>query len=126
MTVENPTPERNGGTIKVPEDEYSYTFNNQDGYTPECLDPKIPYTIAEHIMWAPRKIRVVSIGAGASGIMLCYKKEKEFGDSIDLTVYESTWNLESVVQGARRPLNTIRKRRRGWCLAYQPISWLSL
>ncbi|KAF7554065.1 hypothetical protein G7Z17_g3176 [Cylindrodendrum hubeiense] len=33
-------------------------------------------------------MRVASIGAGASGIMMCYKKEKEFGESIDLVVYE--------------------------------------
>ncbi|KAJ4177560.1 hypothetical protein NW755_013780 [Fusarium falciforme] len=46
------------------------------------------YTIGEHLLWAPRRIRVGCIGAGASGIMLCYKKEKEFGNDIDLVVYE--------------------------------------
>jgi hypothetical protein len=74
-------------------DDYNYTFNNQDGYVPESVDPQSPYEIAEHIMWAPRKIRVVCVGAGAAGIMLCYKKEKEFGFEIDLTVYESKWAL---------------------------------
>ncbi|KAI8317669.1 Alkaline protease 1 [Colletotrichum sp. SAR11_240] len=32
--------------------------------------------------------RVACIGAGASGLTLCYKKEKEFGEGIDLVVYD--------------------------------------
>lgn len=63
-------------------------FRNLDGATPLELGPDAKYTVGEHILWAPRKVRVASIGAGASGIMLCYKKEKEFGDDIDLVVYE--------------------------------------
>ncbi|KAL2858525.1 hypothetical protein BJY01DRAFT_567 [Aspergillus pseudoustus] len=74
--------------ITVVEDGYSYTYNNQDGYTSERLDPALPYQVSEHIMWAPRKIRVASIGAGAAGLMLCYKAEKEFGGTIDLVVYD--------------------------------------
>ena len=70
-------------------DDYSFTFNNQDGYTPLELDSDTEYTIGEHVLWAPRKIRVGCIGAGAAGLMFCYKKEKEFGDDIDLVVYES-------------------------------------
>ncbi|PVH71104.1 FAD/NAD(P)-binding domain-containing protein [Cadophora sp. DSE1049] len=69
-------------------DDYSFTFNNQDGFTPLELGENAEYKIGEHIMWAPRKIRVGCIGAGAAGIMLCYKKEREFGDDIDLVVYE--------------------------------------
>lgn len=68
--------------------DYSYTFDNRDGYTPEQHEPSLPYQIAEHILWAPRKVRVASIGAGAAGIMLCYKKEKHFGNEIDLVVYD--------------------------------------
>jgi hypothetical protein len=75
------------GPIRI-EDGYDYTYNNQDGYTPERLDPELPYKVSEHIMWAPRKIRVASIGAGAAGLMLCYKADKEFGDTIDLVVYD--------------------------------------
>jgi hypothetical protein len=71
-----------------PPKDYYYTYDNRDGYTPETLGPGWEYTVAEHILWAPRKIRVASIGAGASGIMMCYKKEKEFGDDIDLVVYD--------------------------------------
>lgn len=71
-----------------PQNDYLYTYDNRDGFTPETLGPDWAYTVAEHILWAPRKIRVASIGAGASGIMLCYKKEKEFGDDIDLVVYD--------------------------------------
>ncbi|KAH8684370.1 hypothetical protein BGZ60DRAFT_367323 [Tricladium varicosporioides] len=72
----------------VPQDDYSFTFNNQNGETPLELGNDAEYTIGEHIMWAPRKIRVACIGAGSAGIMFCYKKEKEFGDDIDLVVYE--------------------------------------
>ena len=71
-----------------PQNDYYYTYDNRDGYTPETLGSNWQYTVAEHILWAPRKIRVASIGAGASGIMLCYKMEKEFGSDIDLVVYD--------------------------------------
>ncbi|KAM5372510.1 hypothetical protein ACJZ2D_007548 [Fusarium nematophilum] len=67
---------------------YSVTFDNRVGGTPINHDAMSPYTVSEHILWAPRKLRVACIGAGASGIMMCYKKEKEFGDSINLVVYE--------------------------------------
>ncbi|KAL5317709.1 hypothetical protein ACEPPN_014807 [Leptodophora sp. 'Broadleaf-Isolate-01'] len=70
------------------QNDYSYTFNNQDGLTPMELGEDVEYEIGEHILWAPRKIRVGCIGAGSAGIMLCYKKEKEFGNDIDLVVYE--------------------------------------
>lgn len=70
------------------QNDYEFTFDNRTGGTPlETGDPA-PYKVSEHLLWAPRKMRVASIGAGASGIMLCYKKEKEFGDAIDLVVYE--------------------------------------
>lgn len=69
--------------------EYSVTFDNRIGGTPITADQNVPYSVSEHLLWAPRRLRVASIGAGASGIMLCYKKEKEFGDSIDLVVYDS-------------------------------------
>lgn len=62
------------------------------GGTPIQDDNGGPYTVSEHLLWAPRKVRVACIGAGASGIMMCYKKEKEFGDSMDLVVYER-WNI---------------------------------
>lgn len=75
-------------TTEYPPTDYDYTYDHRDGYVPEQLDPAVPYRVAEHILWAPRKIRVASIGAGAAGIMLCYKKEKEFGDDIDLIVYD--------------------------------------
>ncbi|OAL54590.1 FAD/NAD(P)-binding domain-containing protein [Pyrenochaeta sp. DS3sAY3a] len=67
---------------------YNVTFDNRVGGTPITADDNVPYAVSEHILWAPRRMRVASIGAGASGIMLCYKKEKEFGDDIDLVVYE--------------------------------------
>lgn len=70
-------------------DGYDFTFDNRVGGTPISQDDESSaYKVSEHILWAPRKIRVASIGAGASGLMLCYKKEKEFGDDIDLVVYE--------------------------------------
>lgn len=47
------------------------------------------FEIPEHVLWAPRKVRVACIGAGASGVMFCYKKEREFGEDMDLVVYES-------------------------------------
>lgn len=80
-------------------DDYDFTFDNRVGGTPISQDDEpSAYKVSEHILWAPRKIRVASIGAGASGLMLCYKKEKEFGDSIDLVVYErqsSTFTAKS-------------------------------
>jgi hypothetical protein len=63
-------------------------FRTLDGATSLELGQDAKYTVSNHILWASRKIRVASIGAGASGIMLCYKKEKEFGDDIELFVYE--------------------------------------
>jgi hypothetical protein len=69
-------------------DDYAYTFDNRVGGTDDGDVGDGPYRVSEHILWAPRKMRVASIGAGASGIMMCYKKEKEFGDSIDLVVYD--------------------------------------
>lgn len=68
---------------------YATTFDNRVGGTPITCDNDGPYQVSEHILCAPRKLRVGCIGAGASGIMMCYKKEKEFGDDIDLVVYES-------------------------------------
>ncbi|KAG5762447.1 hypothetical protein H9Q72_009448 [Fusarium xylarioides] len=67
---------------------YATTFDNRVGGTPITRDNDAPYQVSEHILCAPRKLRVGCIGAGASGIMMCYKKEKEFGDDIDLVVYE--------------------------------------
>ena len=61
-------------------------IDNRDGTTPVSAGQ--PYKNAEHILWAPRKIRVGCIGVGAAGLMLCYKKDKEFGADIDLIVYE--------------------------------------
>lgn len=75
------------------ENDYSITFDNRVGGTPINHDETSPYTVSEHTLWAPRKLRVACIGAGASGIMMCYKKEKEFGDSIDLIVYESVYSF---------------------------------
>lgn len=69
-------------------DDYAFTFDNRVGGTQIGHDKDSTYKVSEHILWAPRKLRVASIGAGASGIMMCYKKEREFGDSIDLVVYE--------------------------------------
>ncbi|KAH6677853.1 hypothetical protein F5X68DRAFT_173604 [Plectosphaerella plurivora] len=75
-------------SIPLPPD-YNITFDNRVGGTPIApRDETATYHVSEHILWAPRKMRVACIGAGASGIMMCYKKEKEFGDSIDLVVYE--------------------------------------
>ncbi|KAF5591075.1 steroid monooxygenase [Fusarium pseudoanthophilum] len=67
---------------------YATTFDNRVGGTPITRDNGAPYQVSEHILCAPRKLRVGCIGAGASGIMMCYKKEKEFEDDIDLVVYE--------------------------------------
>jgi hypothetical protein len=86
---------RKTATLDPPND-YDYTYDHRDGYMPEQHDPAVPYKVAEHILWAPRKIRVASIGAGASGIMLCYKKEKEFGDDIDLVVYDREFPLPAL------------------------------
>lgn len=72
--------------------DYGYTFDKRYNVESEALDPASTYKVSEHILWAPRKIRVGCIGAGASGVMLCYKKEKEFGDDIDLVVYDSESN----------------------------------
>ncbi|KAL2797340.1 hypothetical protein BJX66DRAFT_348949 [Aspergillus keveii] len=54
-------------------------------------------------MWAPRKIRVTSIGAGAAGLMLCYKADKEFGDTIDLVVYDRYPEVGGVWHANRYP-----------------------
>jgi len=35
----------------------------------------------------PRRLRVVGIGAGASGLLLAYKIQRNF-DNIDLTIFE--------------------------------------
>lgn len=73
-------------------DVYSYTFDNRNGGTPLSTGDDWSYKVSEHILWASRKLRVASIGAGASGIMMCYKKEKEFGNDIDLVVYDSMFS----------------------------------
>ncbi|KAH6970672.1 hypothetical protein BKA56DRAFT_636290 [Ilyonectria sp. MPI-CAGE-AT-0026] len=70
------------------QDDYSFSFDNRVGGTPITTEDDGPYSVSEHLLWAPRKMRVASIGAGASGIMMCHKKEKDFGESIDLVVYE--------------------------------------
>lgn len=77
-----------------PPEEPRNVFDNRIGGTPITLHTDASYNVSEHLLWAPRKMRVACIGAGASGIMMCYKKEKEFGDSLDLVVYEreSLWN----------------------------------
>ncbi|KAL1887843.1 hypothetical protein Sste5346_009955 [Sporothrix stenoceras] len=67
-------------------DGYGSFLNNDSSCPVESEDAE--YTVAEHLLWAPRKLRVACVGAGASGIMFCYKKEKEFGDDLDLVVYE--------------------------------------
>ncbi|KAF5648969.1 sterigmatocystin biosynthesis monooxygenase stcW [Fusarium sp. NRRL 52700] len=67
---------------------YATTFDNRIGGTPITRDDEAPYKVSEHILCAPRKLRVGCIGAGASGIMICYKKKKEFDEDIDLVVYE--------------------------------------
>lgn len=104
-------------------DDYSFTFDNRIGGTPISTDEKEAYKVSEHILWAPRKVRVASIGAGAAGIMLCYKKEKEFGDDIDLVVYEREWvnfrrwmetETQDRLSGSRR------------CLACEPLPGLPL
>ncbi|KAJ0368140.1 hypothetical protein COL154_002891 [Colletotrichum chrysophilum] len=69
-------------------DTVPLTFDNKVGGTPLNHQYNGPYKVSEHILWAPRKLRVACIGAGASGLTLCYKKEKEFGESIDLVVYD--------------------------------------
>lgn len=73
--------------------DYSVTFDNRVGGTPITNADDFLYQVSEHLLWAPRKLRVGCIGAGASGIMMCYKKEKEFGDSLDLVVYEREFLL---------------------------------
>lgn len=83
--------------------EYSVTFDNRVGGTPIATIQDADassYKVSEHVLWAPRKLRVACIGAGASGIMMCYKKEKEFGDSIDFVVYESKFVLSRSVDNA--------------------------
>ncbi|KAF4825972.1 FAD-binding monooxygenase moxY [Colletotrichum tropicale] len=69
-------------------DTVPLTFDNKVGGTPLNHQFDGPYKVSEHILWAPRKLRVACIGAGASGLTLCYKKEKEFGEGIDLVVYD--------------------------------------
>lgn len=69
-------------------DTVPLTFDNKVGGTPLNHQYDGPYKVSEHILWAPRKLRVACIGAGASGLTLCYKKEKEFGEGIDLVVYD--------------------------------------
>jgi hypothetical protein len=67
---------------------YQWDYDHRTNDTAEALESDAAYKVSEHLLWAPRKIRVASIGAGASGIMLCYKKEKEFKEDIDLVVYD--------------------------------------
>jgi hypothetical protein len=67
---------------------YQWDYDHRTNDTAETLESDAAYKVSEHLLWAPRKIRVASIGAGASGIMLCYKKEKEFKEDIDLVVYD--------------------------------------
>ncbi|KAF9874299.1 flavin-binding monooxygenase [Colletotrichum karsti] len=65
-----------------------HNIDNKVGGTPLTHNIEDTYKVSEHILWAPRKMRIACIGAGASGLILCYKKEKEFGDSLDLVVYD--------------------------------------
>lgn len=49
----------------------------------------------EHALYTPRKIRVVCIGAGFSGLMLAYKYRTELKDlnCVDLTIYEKNEDI---------------------------------
>jgi cation diffusion facilitator CzcD-associated flavoprotein CzcO len=61
------------------------------------------YTRAEKPIHEPRHLKVICIGAGASGLMLAYKLQRSF-ENFDLTVYEKnedvsgTW-LENTYPG---------------------------
>lgn len=68
-------------------DAYGSFLNNDRSCLVE-LGEDTEYTVAENLLWSPRKLRVACGGAGASGVMFCYKKGKEFGDDLDLVVYE--------------------------------------
>lgn len=62
--------------------------------------------VLENPLFTPRKLRVVCIGAGYSGLMLAHKIkwEQKLDDFLDLTIYEKnhdvggTW-LENVYPG---------------------------
>jgi hypothetical protein len=106
-------------------DDYDFTFDNRVGGTEISHEEDTPYKVSEHILWAPRKLRVASIGAGPSGLMMCYKKEKEFGDSIDLVVYER--ELEVTIQSDRLYANIYDRPDRRWrSLAHEPLPGMSL
>jgi len=51
--------------------------------------------VSEHAAFTPRKLRVVCIGAGYSGLMLAhkYKYETPMTDYIDLKIYEKNGDV---------------------------------
>jgi hypothetical protein len=51
---------------------FKVTFDNCLRGMPTLADRKVPYSMFAYIMWAPRKMQVSNIGAGASDTMLCF------------------------------------------------------
>lgn len=45
------------------------------------------YSIEEQWHSKPRPLRIVSVGAGATGLLVAYKLKKEF-ENYELTIYE--------------------------------------
>ena len=56
--------------------------------------PSSTYTVTEAPIHAGRKIRVVCIGSGASGLLLAYKIRYNFeANDVELQVYEKNLDL---------------------------------
>lgn len=53
-----------------------YSFKDFDGYR-----------VSEHPLYARRRIRVICVGAGATGIQFAYKAERLLKD-VDLQIYD--------------------------------------
>ena len=45
------------------------------------------YSIEEHWHSKPRPLRIVSVGAGATGLLVAYKLKQDF-ENYELTIYE--------------------------------------
>lgn len=78
-----------------------------NGHTNGHVKAPLKGSIGDPIYQPQRALKVVVIGAGASGLLLAYKLQRHFGD-LDLTVFEKnpavsgTWyESVSVVSWAR-------------------------
>jgi len=84
---------RANGTTTNSNGHASSSIDNDNGantfHYPKAVDPKAPYEILQQYHSKPTKLRIACIGAGASGLCLAYKMERQMvPGSWELTLFE--------------------------------------